>query len=267
MSTWVVGDIHGQRDALERLLEAMPREPHDELVFVGDLVNGGHDNVGALRLVSELDATVCLGNHDLHMLAVWAGQREIRDKDDFQDVLDAHDVDALAEWLLSCPLAYRDEELDLLVVHAGVLPSWTADETMRYAAEIEGVLRSEARDELFATMYGNEPDEFHPDLAGPERHRVLVNAFTRMRIVDSEGRMEFNFKDPYEQIPHGWYAWFDHPERRTADANLLFGHWSALGLRRWSSVTCVDSGVRWGGSLTALRVEDGFVAQVPALRG
>jgi len=258
---WVIGDVHGHRRELGELLREIGRE--ERLVFVGDLVNGP-DSVGTLRMVADLDATVCLGNHDLHMLAVWAGQRELRDKDRFTDVLDAPDADALCAWLLGQSLAFRDEELDLLVVHAGVLPCWTVEDALGYATEVESVLHSEDRDRLFATMYGNEPDRFDPALEGDERRRVLVNAFTRMRIVDRTGRMDLRYTDRYEAIPPGWCAWFDHPDRRTRETKILFGHWSALGFRHGANVACLDSGVRWGGSLTGYRAEDGIVAQVRA---
>ena len=262
MATWIIGDVHGHARALERLLTKIAFDPcADRLVFVGDLVNGGGENVAVLRRARELGATVCLGNHDLHMLAVSAGQRELRGKDDFDDVLAAPDRDELLGWLHTRDIAWRDDELDILVVHAGVLPSWSANEVMQLAAEVEAVLRSEDYAPFFAAMYGDEPSAWDPNLRGGERLRVLVNAFTRMRILDAAGHMEFRYNGSYDSIPDGWAAWFDRDVRATEETCVVFGHWSALGLRRTSNAICIDSGVRWGRALTAYRADDGHVVQ------
>lgn len=265
MATWIIGDVHGHRRELDALVAELSLTAADHLLFVGDLVNGGVDSLGCVRRAFELGATVCLGNHDLHMLAVWAGAREPRDSDNFLAVLEARDAEELLGWLTAQRLAWFDEACDVLVVHAGVLPSWDVDSALAHAAEVERALTDD-RAGFFADMYGNEPAQWDDSLEGAERLRVIVNAMTRMRVIDPDGRMSFDYSGTYDDIPAGRCAWFDHPERRTRGTRIVFGHWSALGLRREEDVVCIDSGVRWGGPLTAMRSEDGVVVQVPRAR-
>ncbi|HET6592171.1 MAG TPA: bis(5'-nucleosyl)-tetraphosphatase, partial [Xanthomonadales bacterium] len=56
-----------------------------------------------------------------------------------------------------------------------------------------------------------------------------------------------------------------HRHRKTREVTLAFGHWAALGLLVKKRLLCVDSGCVWGGRLTAVRLEDRQVFQVPGL--
>lgn len=51
--------------------------------------------------------------------------------------------------------------------------------------------------------------------------------------------------------------------RRSQQATVLFGHWSALGLMVRHNLIALDTGCLWGGQLTAIRLEDRRVFQVP----
>ncbi|MGE5757593.1 MAG: diadenosine tetraphosphatase, partial [Sideroxydans sp.] len=95
-----------------------------------------------------------------------------------------------------------------------------------------------------------------------KRLRVIVNAFTRMRICTLEGEMEFRFKGEVERIPSGYLPWFEVPRRKSRDATVIFGHWSALGLKVAPKVIALDTGCLWGGPMTAIRLEDRQLYQV-----
>ena len=63
--------------------------------------------------------------------------------------------------------------------------------------------------------------------------------------------------------PAGFKPWFDIAGRRTRDALTIFGHWSTLGVMVRDDVIALDSGCVWGGALTAIRLEDQALFQVP----
>ena len=103
-------------------------------------------------------------------------------------------------------------------------------------------------------------------LKGWDRLRVIVNAMTRMRFCSRDGAMEFRSKGPVTSAPPGSLPWFEVPGRASADHAIVCGHWSALGLRIEKKLLALDSGCLWGGSLTAVRLEDRAVFQLPCVR-
>jgi bis(5'-nucleosyl)-tetraphosphatase (symmetrical) len=65
------------------------------------------------------------------------------------------------------------------------------------------------------------------------------------------------YKGTIEQADPGLYPWFNVPERRAIDADIVFGHWAALqGQCAIPRIYAIDTGCYWGGSLTALRLQD-----------
>jgi bis(5'-nucleosyl)-tetraphosphatase (symmetrical) len=142
----------------------------------------------------------------------------------------------------------------LLMVHAGVLPCWSAQKTLQLAHEVEDVLRSDTCADFINHMYGNTPDAWDDKLIGPERLRVIVNALTRLRVCTPDGRMEFGFSGQPDAAPEGYLPWFAVPGRLTAGSSVAFGHWSTLGWLGRPDVLSLDTGCVWGGCLSALRI-------------
>ncbi len=139
---YLVGDLQGCNHAFERLLALIGFSPsRDHLTVLGDLVNRGPQSLAVLRKMRALGASAeaLLGNHDLHLLAVAHGVRPLHRGDTFGDVLAAPDCTAWIDWLRSQRLAHL--EAGWLCVHAGVVPPWTAAQTMALAAEVEALLR------------------------------------------------------------------------------------------------------------------------------
>ena len=257
MALYLIGDVQGCDAALARLLGAIAFSPsRDRLVLLGDLVNRGPQSLAVLRRLMALgDAAACLfGNHDLHLLALSQGARPPHRKDTVGDILAAPDRPALIDWLRQRPMALR--ERGVLMVHAGVLPQWSAAQTLRLAAEVETTLRAPGWPEFLHQMYGNQPDQWHDGLQGMERLRVIVNALTRLRFCSAGGRMEFATRDRAAAgAPPGYLPWFDAPGRRTAGDVVAFGHWSALGwLADRPDLISLDTGCVWGGYLSAVRL-------------
>jgi len=263
MPTYAIGDLQGCHDSLLRLLDTIRFDPAaDRLWFVGDLVNRGPDSLGVLRFVKSLgDAAVSvLGNHDLHLLALAEGYGRVHKGDTLDEVLAAPDRDELLYWLRRRKLAWR--EGDWLMVHAGVLPDWSVDDTLARAAEAEAALQGEHYRDFFAQMYGNAPIGWDDGLAGIERLRVIVNAFTRLRYCSAAGEMEFHHKGAPGTQPAGLLPWFEVPGRKSADATVVIGHWSTLGLVNRPDLVALDTGCLWGGKLSAIRLEDRQVQSV-----
>ncbi len=263
MTTFAIGDLQGCAVELERLLEPIDAvSPQARLVFVGDLVNRGPASLRTLRLVRAMGdrARIVLGNHDLHLLAVSQGIRAPGHGDTLDDILTAPDRDELLDWLRHQPLALMAD--GHLVVHAGVLPSWTAEKVLALSAEVEAQLQGNDWQAFLRTMYGNEPARWDDRLQGPDRWRCIINAFTRLRFCTADGEMEFATKEGPGQPPAGYLPWFDVPGRRTADVPVVFGHWSTLGLVQRENLAGLDSGCVWGGKLSAMRLSDGWVVQV-----
>lgn len=239
---------------------------HDRAWFVGDLVNRGPDSLGCLRYVKALgDAAVTvLGNHDLHLLARAEGATHARKRDTLDDVLEAPDRDELCEWLRGRPLMHV--EGIHAVVHAGLVPDWTVAAACKLSLEVEARLRGARaqRVEFLRAMYGDEPARWDDRLQGADRLRVIVNAMTRLRVLDDSGAMALSFKgEPGEAHGEALMPWFDHPRRASAGHVVVCGHWSALGLKMRADLLSIDSGCVWGRSLTAVRLEDRRVFSVP----
>lgn len=260
MALYMIGDVQGCDSALQRLLDDISFSPsRDTLYLLGDLVNRGPDSAAVLRrLMGYGDSARCLlGNHDLHLLAVAHGVRRPNRKDTLNAILEAKDRPNMLAWLCEQRMAMLETVNDeqILMVHAGVLPAWSAAKTMKLAGEVEAVLRSPDLGDFLQEMYGNGPLRWSDSLRGADRLRVIVNTLTRLRFCTADGEMEFDAKDGVDSAPPGYLPWFDVPKRKTAKITVAFGHWSTLGWLGRQDVLALDSGCVWGGALSALRLD------------
>ncbi|MBE0612401.1 MAG: symmetrical bis(5'-nucleosyl)-tetraphosphatase [Burkholderiales bacterium] len=264
MATYAIGDVQGCFDALQRLLDgcAFDRE-RDRLWFVGDLVNRGPDSLATLRFVKNMGETAAtvLGNHDFHLLAVAAGQAKKHRSDTLDQVLEAPDLEALLTWLRQRPLLHVEGRW--VMVHAGLLPQWSVATAQMLAREVEAELQGDNWRKFLAELYGDKPDSWSEDLCGADRLRVIVNAMARMRFCSIDGRIEIRTKGETAKAPPGFFPWFDVPDRASGEHTLVCGHWSTLGLKLRPDLLALDSGCVWGGHLSAVRLEDRKLFQVP----
>ncbi len=254
MALYFIGDLQGCDSAFAQLLAKIDFSPsRDTLYLLGDLVNRGPQSLQVLRRVIDYQsaARCLLGNHDLHLLGVAFGVRRPGRGDTLEAVLDAPDRERLVDWLRHQPLALHEH--GWLMVHAGVLPQWTVEQTLALAAEIEAALSGNQTADFLTSMYGNAPARWDDSLQGSDRLRVAVNALTRLRFCTPDGEMEFGHHGQADAAPRGYLPWYDVPQRRTAADRIAFGHWSTQGLVDRPMLAGLDTGCVWGGALTALR--------------
>lgn len=259
---YLIGDVQGCCDALERLLQRVDFSPsRDRLWLLGDLVNRGPASLATLRRLQALGsaATCLLGNHDLHLVAAAHGIRAPSSSDTLDEIFAAPDRAALLDWLRHQRLAIYEQ--GWLMVHAGVIPQWDRSQALAAAAEVEAVLQAPDYVDFLRVMYGNEPTRWRDDLPRDARLRFAVNTFTRLRFCSADGTMDFKTKDGAGTAPAGFMPWFEAPGRRTQDTPIAFGHWSTLGLLDRPRLLGLDTGCVWGGRLTAARV-DGLAREI-----
>jgi bis(5'-nucleosyl)-tetraphosphatase (symmetrical) len=264
VATYAIGDIQGCFDSLERLLERIAFVPkRDRLCLLGDLVNRGPDSAKVLRwAVRHADhVTAVLGNHDLHLIARDLGLPQPRKPEQLEAILAAKDREELVTWLRAQPLVHR--EGGFLMVHAGLLPAWTAAEAEGLSKELSRALAGEQAASLLAAFY--ELGARAPELEGATRLPGLLQVFTRLRTIAPDGRPAFGFSGSPMDAPAGCRPWFELRRPGPDEPTIVFGHWAALGLYVSETAIGLDTGCVWGGSLTALRLEDHTLFQQPAV--
>jgi bis(5'-nucleosyl)-tetraphosphatase (symmetrical) len=258
MATYAIGDVQGCFDELQQLLARFRFTKADRLWFVGDLVNRGPKSLDTLRFARDLGerAVVVLGNHDLHLVAQYEGLARMRPDDTLEDVLDSAAPSDLIAWLRTRSLMHVEGRYAM--VHAGLLPQWSTGMALSLAREVERALAGADYREFLKNMYGSKPDRWSDALTGWDRLRVIVNAMTRLRFCTPDGTMDLRAKGATG--PAGYVPWY---EARSDAQTIVCGHWSALGVKLTDKLAALDSGCVWGGRLTALRLEDRALFQVP----
>jgi len=230
-----IGDIQGCLEQLNELLATLRLRPSDRLYSVGDLVNRGPDSLGVLRRMRDLGVTVVLGNHDLHLLRIAAGTSAPGKDDRLAAVLEAPDGDALVAWLGTQPVLHVED--DLVVVHGGLHPAWTA---------VAGVAA-----ELNAALF----DHVH------RRRDARIRFATEVRYCDAQGT-----RPPRDDPPPGppFVPWDSHYR---GERTVVFGHWARRGLVVGPRLRGLDSGCVYGGPLTAWIAEEDRIVQAPSRVG
>lgn len=265
MSTYLIGDIQGCHQPFSHLLRQLSFSPsRDTLYVLGDLINRGPESSEVLRHCMQLGDAVkpLLGNHDLHLLATAHGIRKPGKRDTLESILNAPDRNELLHWVSQQPLTRYLEDSQgqkLLMVHAGILPQWTLEETLTLSDEVHQKIKGQDLLDFLMHMYGNTPNQWNAQLTGSDKMRVIVNALTRIRFCTPDGVMDFESSEAADAAPDGLMPWFECPARKTADAIVAFGHWSTLGLINRPHLMALDTGCIWGGCLTIMELGSNFL--------
>lgn len=259
MAHYFVGDIQGCYDELMRLLDDVQFDPaNDKLCPVGDLVARGPDSDKVAQLMLTLADSVqtVLGNHDLHLLAIYAGFHKPKKNDKLLTLLASSHIDAYINWLRQQPLIRQFPEFNIVMSHAGLHPDLSLEQQLQLAQAAEQKLSSANYKVWLEKMYGNDPKVWRTHLTDVEQFRFIVNVTTRMRFINDDGALEFKTKVAPEDAPLNLSPWFKIPPR--INNTMVFGHWaSLLGNTGHKQFIALDTGCVWGNKLTMYRPEDG----------
>jgi bis(5'-nucleosyl)-tetraphosphatase (symmetrical) len=259
MAVYAIGDVQGCYSSLKKLLKAINYDQQsDQLWFVGDLVNRGPQSLKTLRFVRSLgdSAVSVLGNHDLHLMALYYGQAKVKSSDSLNQILEATDCKELMEWLRFRPLLHYDMGLNFALVHAGIYPGWSLTQAYERAREVEQAIRGEGIVDFLRQMYGNHPAIWSDQLSGMERLRFITNVFTRMRYLRKDGSLDLETKGAPQKVKSSdANPWFEFSQSAIKHNRVAFGHWSTLPTNQYGSCFAIDSGCLWGGRITALRID------------
>jgi len=273
MAIYLVGDIQGCYSELKALLKQVAfNHDIDQLYLAGDLVARGVDSLATLRFVKSLNrsAKIVLGNHDLHLLSVYAGIKKVKKQDKLGELLAADDIDDLMNWLAQQPLLQQIGKDNAYMSHAGISPQWNLHQAIEQANFAHLRLSSENRNHWLSVMYGENPNDWLQAKTEEDKFRYTINAFTRMRYCYRNKQLEFDSKLAPEITPRNeqpltrlipWYELSSTIHNTT----WVFGHWAALmGSCTAPNVYALDTGCVWGNHLTMLRWHDRKIFIEPA---
>ena len=264
MATYVIGDLHGCFQTFLELLQTCEfHSEKDRLWFVGDLVNKGPESLEVLRWVRRRShlATLVLGNHDLHLLGRYYGVRQAKASDTLDPVLEADDIEQLVELLIRQPLIHREGQQ--VLVHAGILPAWDPDQAIRLALEASRLLVSDPV-ELLGRL-NEKTERKNKSLAENDLSKSwIVRILTGIRICRGPSDPNIEFTGPPSESPLGTRPWYRFHSVARGNIRFFFGHWAQHGFMKEDRAVCLDTGCVYGGSLTAFRLDDEAVFQVPS---
>ena len=258
MATYIVGDIQGCFNGLQRLLKKVNFSPrNDRLIAVGDLIGRGTQALETLNYLHSLEDSfdTVLGNHDLHLMAIYAGIRKAKPGDNLDILLASPNIKNHINWLRNKPLALMADQ-NTLVTHAGLYPQWSIKKALKASLEVSEQLQSKDWKKCLTDMYGNQPAAWNKSLHGEQRLRFIVNAMTRMRFIENNVNLDFHCKTSPELAPAHLSPWFKvHNEKLKLNERVVFGHWASLnGNTRLQKFYGLDTGYIWGQCMTILNL-------------
>lgn len=223
MTTYAIGSVNGNYQALVTLLDKIAFNPDiDSLWFSGNLV-GGPGSLAVLRLVKELGkkAVTVLGDSELRLLQRAAGVETADANDALNEILHAPDREQLLKWLRLRSLMHHDGKRNFTLVHAGIPGAWSFSQALTFACEVESALAS---NKYHAFMENRRQDQtrWHAKLSGWKRLNFIANAYTLMKYCNEQGKLDFQADGAVQNQAEGLIPWYRQPERGTARLNILF---------------------------------------------
>ena len=265
MPSYVIGDVQGCFDELMLLLDKINFDSNnDELIFAGDLINRGPKSLEVLEfcLDNKKSIEVVLGNHDIYLLYLIH-----QNKKNYQlaPILESKNRKKFFRWLIEKPLMLErknNKNEKFIISHAGIPHIWDLEDARKLNEEYLKAIKKNPGG-VFRNMWGDHPDLWSESLRGFSRIRVIINYFTRMRLITQKGELDLKTKvSPKNSKYKPWFKFIKNEE----DSYQLFGHWAALkGKTNKRNVIGLDAGCVWGGDLKAIRINDRKIFKIKSL--
>ncbi|ASM48825.1 bis(5'-nucleosyl)-tetraphosphatase (symmetrical) [Pseudoalteromonas espejiana DSM 9414] len=255
MADYAIGDLQGCFNEFSTLLKRVDFNPSkDHLYLVGDIVARGPDSLACLDYIyrHQDSMTITLGNHDLHMVACHYLNKPINPKDKLGAIFNSEKLPTYISYLQTQPLAVYLKKHNSFIAHAGLNPNWSIENALKYAEFAQSCYQSAKANVFFEKMYQPHPTHWDAELTDFEKFRYIVNYFTRMRFLTNENTLELSAKGAINDSK-SLTPWFMHPNIKSLEKNLIFGHWAALeGVTKLKHVHALDTGCVWGGTMTLM---------------
>ena len=222
---YAIGDIHGEQQALEELIEALPLREDDRLIFMGDYVDRGLNSRGVVDYLIELAKKA-----DLHVL-----DRQSR-----------VDVPRLSRW--EDPLYFAG---DAFLMNGGDRTLISYD---YFESDLEpSMFKIPKTHEAFfrkLKLHHREGDYLfvHAGLSNSALNESDIEY--ALRCTEME---DFLWNRTTGDLPH------------KLGVTIIYGHTPSSDLQvRWNSPFSIgiDTGAVYGGKLTAIRLPDETIFQV-----
>ena len=267
MANYAVGDIQGCYKEFDKGLKKINfNEKKDRLWISGDLINRGPDSLKTLERIYSIRSSVniVLGNHDLHFLARHYADRKSAKNDTLEELLASSKCEKYAKFLLKQPFVFskkiklkNGDKKKYIMVHAGLPHYLTFKECMNLNKLSQEFLNKNPKKNLKKIFFHHRKNNFKI-VSMKDKLTFFINAVTRIRICDKEGKIMFAFKKGLKDLPYNFIPWFKLKiSALTRDDRLIFGHWAALnGKTNKQNIIGLDTGCVWGNKLTFVRLED-----------
>ena len=267
MANYAVGDIQGCYKEFDKGLKKINfNEKKDRLWISGDLINRGPDSLKTLEKIYSIRSSVniVLGNHDLHFLARHYADRKAAKNDTLEELLASSKCEKYAKFLLKQPFVFskkiklkNGDKKKYIMVHAGLPHYLTFKECMNLNKLSQEFLNKNPKKNLKKIFFHHRKNNFKI-ISMKDKLAFFINAVTRIRICDKEGKIMFAFKKGLKDLPYNFVPWFKLKiSALTREDRLIFGHWAALnGKTNKQNIIGLDTGCVWGNKLTFLRLED-----------
>ena len=276
MANYAIGDIQGCYKEFKLALKKVNFNlSEDYLWLVGDLINRGPDSLKLLKHIYKIKERthIVLGNHDLHFLACFYGQRKLAKADTISKLMQSKKSLKYAKFLMEQPLIFKKEIIfknkskKVIMVHAGIPPNLSLENCFDLNKEFQVALKKNPK-RILKKVFNNPFSKFSKKMSKIDKIIFFANALTRIRACNHKGEIDFNFKGRINEIPKKLNAWFNYENSIIGEnSQLIFGHWAAIkGKTKKKDIFGLDTGCVWGDKLTIMRLEDNKRFQINRIK-